>query len=64
VSPRLAGRLKAERHQKFVGRTGERALFGSAISATELPFNELYVFGPGGIGKTALLGGLALLRRT
>ena len=56
MSPRLAGHLKAERHQKLVGRTGERDLFGSAISATELPFNVLYVFGRGGIGKTALLG--------
>ena len=49
---RLAGRLKTERHQKFVGRIGERDLFGSAIAAAELPFNVLYVFGPGGVGKT------------
>jgi hypothetical protein len=53
---RLAGRLKTERHQKFVGRIGERDLFGSAIAAAELPFNVLYVFGPGGVGKTTLLG--------
>ena len=48
----LAGRLKTERHQKFVGRNGERDLFRSAITAAELPFNVLYVFGPGGVGKT------------
>ena len=53
---RLAGRLKIERHQKFVGRNGERDLFRSAITAAELPFNVLYVFGPGGVGKTTLLG--------
>ena len=56
MSPRLAGCLNAERHQKVVGRTGERALFGFATSATELPFHVLYVFGPGGVGKTTLLG--------
>ena len=26
------------------------------IAAAELPFNVLYVFGPGGVGKTTLLG--------
>jgi hypothetical protein len=33
----------------------ERELFWSTISARELPFNVLYVFGPGGVGKTTLL---------
>lgn len=55
VRRRLLDRLEAERHRGFVGRLVERDLFWSAISAQELPFNVLYVFGPGGVGKTTLL---------
>src|ERR687884_815943 len=51
----LAGRLDTERHQRFVGRVVERDLFRSAITVPEPPFNVLYVFGPGGVGKTTLL---------
>lgn len=51
----LAGRLARERHQRFVGRVAERDMFRAAITAGELPFNVLYVYGPGGVGKTALL---------
>lgn len=51
----LANRLSAARRSRFVGRDAERQLFESALAATELPFNLLYVFGPGGVGKTALL---------
>jgi hypothetical protein len=55
---RLADRLDGARHSHFVGRTEERALFASALASlatAELPFQVLYVFGPGGVGKTALL---------
>jgi hypothetical protein len=38
-----------------VGRVAERDLFQSALAAPELPFQVLYVFGPGGVGKTSLL---------
>ncbi len=55
MAPRLSGRLEAERRRRFVGRVVERALFRAAIRAGELPFNVLYVFGPGGVGKTTLL---------
>ena len=55
MSPRLAGRLNAARHSRFVGRATEQALFESALVEAELPFHVLYVFGPGGVGKTALL---------
>jgi hypothetical protein len=55
MSPGLADRLSAERRRKFVGRTAEKDLFGSALSAGEPPFNVLYVFGSGGVGKTTLL---------
>lgn len=52
---RLADRLKTARHRYFVGRMQECAVFQSALSAAELPFAVLYIFGPGGIGKTTLL---------
>src|SRR5438067_42129 len=55
MTTRLAERLNAARHRQFVGRDGERALFKSALETPELPFNVLYVFGPGGVGKTTLL---------
>jgi hypothetical protein len=55
MSPDLADRLSAERHRKFVGRVAERDLFRSALAADQPPFNVLYVFGTGGVGKTTLL---------
>ena len=55
MSSGLAGRLSRERQRRFVGRLAERDLFRSAVTADELPFNVLYVYGPGGVGKTALL---------
>jgi Cdc6-like AAA superfamily ATPase len=55
MSPDLAESLSAERHRKFVGRVAERDLFRSALAADEPPFNVLYVFGSGGVGKTTLL---------
>ena len=55
MSPDLANRLNAERHRRFVGRVAERDLFRSVLGSDEPSFNVLYVFGPGGIGKTSLL---------
>ena len=55
MSSYIAERLKAERHRRFVGRISELSLFQSAITAAELPFYVLHVFGPGGVGKTTLL---------
>ncbi|MBV9389511.1 MAG: ATP-binding protein [Chroococcidiopsidaceae cyanobacterium CP_BM_ER_R8_30] len=55
MSSSLGDRLRAERHRRFVGRTHELELFQSAVSAAELPFYVLHIFGPGGIGKTTLL---------
>jgi hypothetical protein len=55
MSMRLADRLRAARRRRFVGREGERELFRSLISADELPFLVLHVYGPGGVGKTTLL---------
>ncbi len=61
MSVRLAGRLSAARHFRFVGRASEQALFESALAEADLPFHLLYVFGPGGVGKTALLREFAYL---
>ncbi len=58
---RLADRLSAARRRSFIGRAAEQALFQSALSAAELPFNVLVVHGPGGVGKTSLLGQFARL---
>lgn len=51
----LVNRLDAARRRRFVGRAGELALFQSALKTAELPFSILYIFGPGGVGKTTLL---------
>ncbi|MCX7860128.1 ATP-binding protein [Chloroflexus sp.] len=52
---RLRDRLNSARHQHFIGRAAEIALFAQALAATKLPFSVLYIYGPGGIGKTTLL---------
>jgi hypothetical protein len=54
-TPRIADRLVAARRGRFVGRSDELELFRSALQAAEPPFAVLYVYGPGGIGKTTLL---------
>ncbi|HBY98720.1 MAG: hypothetical protein M5U01_38735 [Ardenticatenaceae bacterium] len=52
---RLADRLSAARHRRFVGRETEITRFRTVLTAAELPFPVLYIFGPGGVGKTTLL---------
>lgn len=52
---RLAGRLTTARRGLFVGRSAELELFRQALVAEEPPFVVLYLFGPGGVGKTTLL---------
>src|SRR5437762_14001773 len=61
MTTRLADRLNAARHSRFVGREIERALFRSGLEASELPFSVLYLFGPGGVGKTTLLKEFAFI---
>lgn len=51
----LAERLEAARQMQFVGRTRERDLLRTALTSAELPFALIYIFGPGGTGKTSLL---------
>ncbi len=60
---RWGDRLETARQRRLVGRAAERALFEAALAAAELPFYVLYVFGPGGVGKTTLLGEFTTLSR-
>jgi hypothetical protein len=52
---RLADRLAALRDRSFIGRSAELELFESALRGAERAFSLLFVYGPGGIGKTVLL---------
>ncbi len=55
--PRLAERLAAAR--RFVGRADELELFSAALAAEAPPFAALHLYGPGGVGKSSLLGQFA-----
>jgi hypothetical protein len=59
----LQQRLEQARRRHFVGRAAERELLRTALSAPELPFFVLHVFGPGGIGKTSLMREFASIGR-
>ena len=50
----LATAIDEARRQAFVGRDGELARFDEILRC-EGPARVLFVYGPGGIGKTALL---------
>jgi AAA ATPase-like protein len=55
----VADRLKSARRRRFIGRAAELELFLGALGGSEPPFSVLWIHGPGGVGKTALLGALA-----
>ena len=55
----VADRLRGARRRGFVGRAAELELFRAALDAPEPPFSVLWICGPGGVGKTTLLGALA-----
>ncbi|MCC7160943.1 MAG: AAA family ATPase [Anaerolineae bacterium] len=55
MTPRLADRLASARRTRFVGRQDEIQMFQAALRVKEPPFQALYLFGPGGVGKTTLL---------
>ena len=59
LAPTVADRLKSARRRRFVGRAAELELFRGALAAPEPPFSVLWLHGPGGVGKTALLGAFA-----
>lgn len=52
----LAGRLRTARHRAFVGRKSELAAFDEALCGDG---GVLFVHGPGGVGKSALLSRFA-----
>jgi hypothetical protein len=64
----LGKRLERERVRRFVGRAAELQLFSTWLEASsnreeapngQEPFNVLWVYGPGGIGKSSLLRAFA-----
>lgn len=59
----LQQRLDQARRRRFVGRVSERELVRATLDSPELPFFVLYVFGPGGIGKTSLMREFANITR-
>src|SRR5829696_10235997 len=60
----VADRLRGARRRGFVGRAAELELFRSSLEAPEPPFSVLWICGPGGVGKTTLLGALAEAARS
>jgi AAA ATPase domain len=63
-SATVGQRLRQARNRWFLGRDGELDLFHAALGAAQPPFTVLYVHGPGGVGKTALLRAFADEART
>lgn len=59
MSSRLGDRLKSARRRRFVGREAELDLFGSLLAGKGDRECVLYLHGPGGIGKSTLLGQMA-----
>lgn len=55
MPPSLADHLRSARQFSIVGREAEKQLFRATLTASEPPFYLLYIFGPGGVGKTTLL---------
>lgn len=59
VARTIADRLRQARRSRFVGRDTELELFDAAMRASPPESRVLFVYGPGGIGKTALLESFA-----
>lgn len=50
----LAGRLTSARRKRFVGRQAELELFRTFL-APDAPYPILYIYGPGGVGKSTFV---------
>ncbi|MBO0705071.1 MAG: AAA family ATPase [Candidatus Dormibacteraeota bacterium] len=61
--PTVADRLRRARGRRFVGRAEELQLFRGALAAPGTSFTVLFLHGPGGVGKSALLGEFADVAR-
>src|SRR4051794_19099004 len=59
VAATVADRLRSARRRRFVGRAAELGLSAGALAGWDPPFSVLWLHGPGGVGKTALLGAFA-----
>ncbi|MEM8484966.1 MAG: ATP-binding protein [Bacteroidota bacterium] len=55
MAGKLSDRLREASRRLFVGRSAQRKLFETVLSADTHPFALLHIYGPGGIGKTSLL---------
>ncbi|MBX4167921.1 ATP-binding protein [Rhodococcus sp. DMU2021] len=55
----LSDRLAARARRVFVGRDAELEIVRSALDSPEPSIAVLYLYGPGGIGKTCLLGAIS-----
>ena len=51
----LKDHIRSIHQQRFVGRHAERELFRQLVQAQTQPTRVLYIYGPGGVGKTSLL---------
>lgn len=54
----VADRLRRARERRFVGREAELEVVREALAATDPSFAVVFVHGPGGVGKSALLRAL------
>lgn len=53
--PRLRDILQEQRKKNFVGRKKELEFFASLLKQSPVAYHLLYIYGPGGQGKTSLL---------
>lgn len=60
----IGERLRAARHQQWVGRAEEVTVFQSILEPQELSCCVLHIYGPGGVGKTTLLNVFTSLCKT
>lgn len=59
MARQLQDRLNEWGHRLFIGRHPEVALFRTILDADDSSIQVLYIFGPGGIGKSTLLNELS-----
>src|SRR5690606_28222399 len=53
-APTVAAQLSTLRRDRFVGRVAELAAFAELLASGSTGFRMVWVYGPGGVGKTYL----------